>query len=235
MKKKTAPRRILIAIHGFGRRKQADFEFLQQQLTDWKTVEYRSFDLYEEQRDTQKEWRLWVARAQQEVMRYMEEGAEVCLLGFSMGGVIASFLASFLPVSKLILIAPAFQYMKMETIRRLIPKYARILRQSETEFRQAVEERMLDYTYVPQFVELVNKLKPAVKQVRCPVLILQGLQDEFVPLSSARYAYRHVQSERKQLVCFEECGHELLENRRCRQDVALLIQAFLLDRWGNLS
>ena len=221
MKKKMAPRRILIAIHGFGRRKQADFEFLQQQLADWKTVEYRSFDLYEEQRDTQKEWRLWVARAQQEVMRYMEEGAEVCLLGFSMGGVIASFLASFLPVSKLILIAPAFQYMKMETIRRLIPKYARILRQSET--------------YVPQFVELVNKLKPAVKQVRCPVLILQGLQDEFVPLSSARYAYRHVQSERKQLVCFEECGHELLENRRCRQDVALLIQAFLLDRWGNLS
>ena len=27
----------------------------------------------------------------------------------------------------------------------------------------------------------------------------------------------------------------LLENRRCRQDAALLIQAFLLDRWGNLS
>ncbi|MFQ8581832.1 MAG: hypothetical protein ACLSA6_04460 [Holdemania massiliensis] len=44
------------------------------------------------------------------------------MLGFSMGGVIAAFLASFLAVDKLVLVAPAFEYMSLETVSRLIPQ-----------------------------------------------------------------------------------------------------------------
>lgn len=150
-----------------------------------------------------------------------------------MGGVIAAFLASFLAVDKLVLVAPAFEYMSLETVSRLIPKYAAILKQSESQFKAYMEERLLEYEYFPQFFELVKKLKPAVRKVSCPTLILQGLQDEFVPLSSSQYAYHQIQSQRKQLICFEACGHELLENESCRQDAYSLIRQFMDDRWGQ--
>ena len=82
--------------------------------------------------------------------------------------------------------------MNLETVSRLIPKYAAILKHSESQFKAYMDERLLEYEYFPQFFELVKKLKPAVKKVTCPTLILQGLQDEFVPLSSSQYAYHPV-------------------------------------------
>ena len=226
-------KRVLIAIHGFGRRKQEDFHYLKEMCEADPRLEYRCFDLYDEDKN-EKEWLVWVARANQEVTAYLEKGYEVTLLGFSMGGVIAAFLASFLAVDKLILVAPAFEYMILETVSRLIPKYAAILKQSESQFKAYMEERLLEYEYFPQFFELVKKLKPAVRKVSCPTLILQGLQDEFVPLSSSQYAYHQIQSQRKQLICFEACGHELLENESCRQDAYSLIRQFMDDRWGQV-
>ena len=74
------------------------------------------------------------------------------------GRVIAAFLASFLAVDKLVLVAPAFEYMNLETVSRLIPKYAAILKQSESQFKAGMEERLLEYAYFPQFFELVKKL-----------------------------------------------------------------------------
>lgn len=228
------PKRVLIAIHGFGHRKQADFEYLKQALSTERELEYRCFDLYDEDKE-EKEWLLWVARANQEVTRYIESGYQVILLGFSMGGVIAAFLASFLPVSKLILVAPAFEYLNLETVTRLINKTAAILKKSETEFKDYLAERMLAYEYFPQFFDLVKKLKPAIAKVECPLLILQGLQDEFVPLTASRYAYEKAKSERKQMIVFEQSGHELLENKHCRQDAFMLIRMFIDDRWGGLK
>ena len=231
---KPKKKRVLIAIHGFGKRKQEDFNYLKSAVEQVPDMEYCCFDLYDEAKED-SQWHLWVARANKEVTAYIEKGYEVTLLGFSMGGVIASFLASFLPVSKLILVAPAFEYMTLENVSRIIPKYAAILKKSESEFKAYIDDRMLEYEYFPQFVELVRKLKPSVKKVSCPVLILQGLQDEFVPLSSSQYAYHQMKSTRKQLICFEACGHELLGNEHSRQDAFMLILAFINDEWGSLK
>lgn len=81
-------KRVLIAIHGFGRRKQEDFHYLKTMCEADSGLEYRCFDLYDEDKN-EKEWLVWVARANQEVTAYLEKGYEVTLLGFSMGGVIA--------------------------------------------------------------------------------------------------------------------------------------------------
>ena len=146
----AAKKRVLIAIHGFGRRKQEDFHYLKTMCEADSGLEYRCFDLYDEDKN-EKEWLVWVARANQEVTAYLEKGYEVTLLGFSMGGVIAAFLASFLAVNKLVLVAPAFEYMNLETVSRLIPKYAAILKHSESQFKAYMDERLLEYEYFRSF------------------------------------------------------------------------------------
>lgn len=55
-------KRVLIAIHGFGRRKQEDFHYLKTMCETDSRLEYRCFDLYDEDKND-KEWLIWVARA----------------------------------------------------------------------------------------------------------------------------------------------------------------------------
>lgn len=46
------------------------------------------------------------------------QNADVILIGFSMGGVIAAHLAAVKPVKKLILLAPAFNYINVGNAAR---------------------------------------------------------------------------------------------------------------------
>lgn len=61
---------------------------------------------------------LWANRALHVVEKELLKQRRVILGGFSMGGVIASWIASMLPVEKLILIAPAFDLINPEEYRQ---------------------------------------------------------------------------------------------------------------------
>ncbi len=53
---------------------------------------------------------MWVAKANQEVTLIWKRAMRLRCWAFRWAGVIAAFLAAFLAVDKLVLVAPAFEY-----------------------------------------------------------------------------------------------------------------------------
>ena len=134
---------VIITIHGYGRRRRNEFD------------------------EQDHDWMQWVSRAKEVVDSYRDSGRDIYLAGFSMGGVIASYLAVVCPVKRLLLLAPAFSYMNVDIITGVLTKSASSLMGNEKK-----EEIQLPRAFYGAFTELVKNLKKYIGFVECPVFII---------------------------------------------------------------
>lgn len=146
----------------------------------------------------------WVTYAERELLKLMEEVDEVYVIGFSMGGVIASYLAANYQVKKLVLLSAAVYYINPKQLildckemikdllngnikdNELFSRYKK--KMHETPMRSTIE-----------FQKLVKRMKPYLKKLTLPVLIIQGECDGIVPVKSAHYLYKTIPSNEKEL------------------------------------
>lgn len=126
----TEQKPVIITIHGYGRRRSNEFDNFAQwgQQDGFDIVQFDMYDLFDEQ---DHDWMQWVSRAKEVVDSYKDSGRDIYLAGFSMGGVIASYLAVVCSVKRLLLLAPAFSYMNVDIITGVITKSASTLMGNE--------------------------------------------------------------------------------------------------------
>ena len=214
---------VIITVHGFGRRRHNEFD----NLALWgKADEYEiiQFDLYDLFDEKDNDWMKWVSRAKDVVDRYKRENRDIYLVGFSMGGVIASYLAAVVPVKKLVLLAPAFNYMNMDMITDTIAKSAMSLWTNDKK-----EEIQIPRTFYPAFTDLVKNLKKYISKVQCPVLILHGDEDEVISLKSSLYAYDKIPHEQKRLIILHKGHHRILMDELVNWEAYQLMSLFFKD------
>ncbi len=215
-------KKIVIGIHGFGVARSNEWLRLKQEFKE-KNIDFVCPDLFETTDDF--EWETWIYRAQKVVEGYIEKGYIVDLVGFSMGGVISAFLASFLKIDKLILIAPSYYYFNLESILRLVDKIKNL---DDDERINYIKDEKLNMDYAKSFTELVKKLKPAISLVENSTLIIAGSNDEIVPIKSFKYAYNTLKSEDKILMILEDGVHELHVDGKLASMVVKLISNYIL-------
>ena len=213
---------IIITIHGYGRRRKHEFD----NLALWgkndglDIVQFDMYDLFDEE---DHDWMQWVSRAKEVVDTYKHSGRDIYLIGFSMGGVIASYLATVCSVKKLILLAPAFSYMNMDMITGVISKSASSLWSNEKK-----EEIQLPRSFYSAFMELVKNLKKYISFVDCPVFIIHGDQDEVISVKSSLWAYDKIPHKQKKMIMLHEGHHRLFMdeavNWECYQNILLFVQ-----------
>ncbi len=90
----------------------------------------------------------------------------VYLVGFSMGGVIASWLASRYPIEKLALIAPAFTYLDLGKAAGYLKKGTRMIFASSDPGNDDVQ---VPPTFYPAFIEIIKTCRDSIASasVRC--------------------------------------------------------------------
>ena len=106
---------IIVTIHGFGRNLSHEFDSLARYLKA-KKYEVIQFDMYDLNNPNDANYKDWVQRCEAKLGLAIKENPNVILIGFSMGGVIASYLASIYKVQSLILCAPAFEYLDFKKL-----------------------------------------------------------------------------------------------------------------------
>ena len=109
---------IIVTIHGFGRNLSHEFDSLARYLKA-KKYEVIQFDMYDLNNPNDANYKDWVQRCEAKLGLAIKENPNVILIGFSMGGVIASYLASIYKVLSLILCAPAFEYLDIKKVTGL--------------------------------------------------------------------------------------------------------------------
>lgn len=218
---------MLVTIHGFGKKRSQEMIHIKEwgEQENWNVV---VFDMFEYEAESVPDYEVWMACAKVKVEELLAQGYTIDLLGFSMGGVIASYLASILPIRRLVLLAPAFEFLSLETASRLVALSASsVLYDEGQEFIQDLKARVLPPEYFPQFIELVRKYRSHIEQVTCPVLLIHGTEDEVISVKSSRYAYQKIKHPYKKLFIIEGGPHQMMLDPACNWEVFALIRLFL--------
>lgn len=156
----------------------------------------------------------WLEAAEQSLQRLKKQFQTVYVIGFSMGGMIAAYLAAKYKISKLVLLAPARKYI---SLRKMTLEIGEVI---IDRFRGKLDNNTFYLNYkqkrgdVPfkaniEFAKLVNYTKPFLKEVESPVLIAHGQQDSLVPVKTVHYLDKEIKSEQKQIVLLERSAHLL--------------------------
>lgn len=156
----------------------------------------------------------WLRHAENELEKLLDVCDEVYVIGFSMGGIIAGYLATKYPIKKLVLLSAAVYYvnpkqlftdvkdMVADAVRGTINENELFLRYKEKIVHTPLKATM-------EFRKLVRFVRPKFKDIHIPTLIIQGECDGIVPIKSAHYLYEKIVAEDKQLCLLPQSKHHV--------------------------
>lgn len=154
----------------------------------------------------------WISHAEKALHDLMQKCETIYIIGFSMGGMIASFLAARYPVQKLVLLSAAAFYVNPKQLTSDImamikDSFKGDLSNNELfiRYKRKIKETPIGATM--QFRNLVTKVRPLLEGISVPTLIAQGECDGIVPPKSAEYLYRQIGAQQKKLVYYQNSKH----------------------------
>ncbi|TGB01963.1 alpha/beta hydrolase [Halobacillus salinus] len=161
-----------------------------------------------------REYMEWVSKAEKELEDLLFNYNHVYVIGYSMGGVIAAYLATKYNVEKLVLLSTSAHYIDVSQLAEDIWKMAKDAADGdlfENDLFQRYARRMgtTPMSASIEFQKLVDDLRPYFSKVDVPTLVLQGGQDGLLPPKSAEYIYDSIQCEDKTLHFLPQSKHML--------------------------
>ncbi len=161
---------------------------------------------------------------------------QVDVLGFSMGGALASHLASNKDVHRLILLAPANKYLSLNFLKNSIKwfieashieKSRKTGKEVQSETTVSVKEMMGDisdglkrfftriikrYTFanISEFSKVIKYCNTNLKDIHAPTIIIWGKLDQLVPYSSIRHVVRHCRNDITRIIVYPDVSHLML-------------------------
>lgn len=192
--------------------------------TDWMIVTPILAGHREEDSLKESSWKDWIASAEVELQKMVVQCEEIYVIGFSMGALIASYLASRYPITKLVLLSPAVYTINPQLLIRDISDMVRDFFQDQNavsnsigRYKHKIKNTPLKAVY--NFRRLVKELRPSIPQITVPVLIIQGEKDNLVQPRGAQYIYDNVQSQEKEILFLKESKHMVCHD--CERDQIL--------------
>ena len=224
-------KRAILVIHGF-----AGGTYDEEELANYLELN-REFDVFQftlpgHDKNLSKIDRVeWLNASEKKVEWLIKNGYnKIYLIGHSMGGVIASYLATkYKEVKKLVLAAPAFQYLNVIKDDLNISKSLKVAPKIIKEYgSDEVIARMLklNVSVLKEFIEFIKENYEYPKYIECPILILQGDNDSLVPVSSSKYVYESVKSKNKKLIMLEGVTHDIFRDIN-KEKIFKLVEKFL--------
>ncbi|WP_294562868.1 alpha/beta fold hydrolase [uncultured Traorella sp.] len=216
--------KVLITIHGFGVNRKHEMDDFIQYATASKIeiISFNMFDIHDEDDD---DYNKWILVAENKLQQAFDQNKKVYLLGFSMGGVIASYLAGKYPVEKLILISPAFIHFNIENYAGIAIKTGKKLLSGSDENKPSMPR-----SFYSAFMGCVKEHKNDIRKVSCPILLIQGDADEVIPTRSSEWAYEQISHDQKKCIFLHGGKHRLLQDKSVQDVAFLLIDDFLQDK-----
>jgi carboxylesterase len=170
--------------------------------------------------------------------------ARVDVVGFSMGGSLATLLAASEPVDRLVLVAPyygvtykLYYLLPAEAwntvIGWAIPYVAKPKNTSRIN-DHSQRDKYFQYQTVPtggtrQLIALGREARKTevLEKITCPVLILHSTGDDAASPRASRKAFERIGSTRKEIVWFEKSNHILFWDYE-NEEVKRRVEEFLL-------
>ena len=222
----------ILLVHGFAGGVY-DAEYLDHRLELISSFDVYNFTLPGHDGNTSKKvtGNDWIKKAESEVEFLLNNGYQrIYVIGHSMGGVIATYLASkYKEIKKLVLVAPAFRFISFENgdfkPMSALKKTPKLLEQYGTKL---ITSRMtkLPSNAVLEFINLVQKNQNITRNVTIPTLIFWGTSDQVVPRQAVDHVYDTIGSKKKKIVLLENVTHDVFREAKKEKTTELVIKFF---------
>lgn len=146
-------------------------------------------------------WSDWLSKAEEEAAALSRRCSSFTIVGFSMGGLLAAYIANRYPVERVVLLNAAVIY--LSPLRYLSYFLEKFRSRDLAHFRRAAR---IPRTAVREFIKLASSLRREFRQIKQPTLICQSGRDQIVHPRSARYLQRVIPGETT-VVTFPKSTH----------------------------
>jgi len=162
----------------------------------------------------------WMMEAEQALRLLQKEVDRVVIVGFSMGGLIALYLALRYKIDQIVLLSAAAKYISggqlLDDVKEIMTDALQGSLSKNT-FYHLYEYKL---THTPlkatiEFLRIVKMVEPYYGLITTPVCIVQGQKDGIVPFGTAEYLYEQLGSDEKLLVISEGGKHHICYSNDC--------------------
>ncbi len=214
----------VLCIHGFsgGPYEVEPFAAYLRTHTDWLIVEPTLSGHGEKLHMNGFTARHWLMDAELAFRALAKKVDEVMVVGFSMGGIIALYLAKRYRVTKLILLSAAAKYVSPKQLVKdfkmlATEAYHRNLANNELFLRYQHKFNNVPLASTIEFMKLVKMVEPYYQHIRIPVYIVQGKLDGIVPYHTAQFLFDQLASTNKNLYFSDNGKHHICFEKDCFQ------------------
>lgn len=231
-------KKAILMIHGFVGGSY-DFGSFHNELQTYKKFDVFTYTLpaHDKFIVSDIKYKEWLDESVRQIEFLINNGyKEIYLIGHSMGGVIAAYLAShYKEVKKLVLAAPAFRYfyfkdgkVDIKSLNETLKNITEIFKGENTE---KVVSRILKtpISTMIEFTKLVDHCQNCVNYITCDTLTIHGIDDIVVPTEGTEYVYNEIKSKTNILVNVKKLNHECFTHKKSKE-VKKIIQEFLIKR-----
>lgn len=182
----------------------------------------------------------WINESKKQLEFLITNGyKEIYLIGHSMGGVIAAYLASIYPqVKKLVLAAPAFRYFYFKDGKLDIKSFNETIKNLPEIFKENANDKATTkilktpISTIIEFTKLINHCQQCVNYIQCPTLIIHGNDDLIVPNEATEYVHNSIKSKTNILINMKKMNHDCFTNNKS-QEIKEITKKFLINKQKN--
>ena len=214
-------RKAILVIHGFGGGVY-DEEYLTNRLELIKNYDVYTFTLpgHDGIKANMTEEK-WIEKTE-EMIKFLinNKYKTIYVIGHSMGGVLATRLASkYKEIKKLVLLAAAFRYLefkeeKLDVIKS-ITKLPTLAKEYKDEFVSRLQRMPL--SSLKEFMNTIRHNEDALKKIYIKTLIIQGTSDNVVPQETADFIYDLIPTKEKEVLMCAGVNHDIFKNKKKEQ------------------
>ncbi|WP_144513655.1 carboxylesterase [Bacillus sp. FJAT-22090] len=182
----------------------------------------------------------WMMEAELCLRQLQKEVDKIVVVGFSMGGVIAMYLANRYPIAKLILLSAAAKYIYPLQLLQDIKEITKEAIAGKLEDNILYKQYSYKWRATPihatlEFVRLVRMVEPYYGQITIPVCLVQGKKDGIVPYTTAQFLYDQLGSKKKELIYSETGKHHICYSEDCEDWFGLALAFLSVPEEGSES
>lgn len=169
----------------------------------------------------------WYREAEKAYFELASRTDKIYVIGFSMGGVFASFIAQNYHVDKLILIAPAFDHTKLSRLHRMKLSKSGLNDHLKLNLMAKVRPRLknIPVRAIQEFIKIIDAKVGDLSSIQCDTLIIHGKIDLLVPYETSVEAHKKIPQSK--LVLMEHTPHLIMYTEDKLLELNILAERFL--------
>ncbi len=181
----------------------------------------------------------WLNYSKIEFAKLCSVSDDVFVLGCSMGGVIALYLATLFPITGVIVGGVVLKFKLNFSTNYLNPLVCRVIktRDKKLAFPKSIRDTISFYGYqsypliaLNEFRKMNGVIKKELGKIKCPILIIHSQNDPVSIRENVEIIYNSIQSKDKNILDVEKAHHNLFDTNEDSELIFKTCENFIAER-----